>query len=397
MTGRWGKARSLLVLALLIQGALIIAPTPARAAAPQTTILSGPSGLIARNSASFRFKSSLRGSTFQCKLDAGKWGACTSPKTYSALKQGAHTFRVRAKKKRSVDKTPAVRGFTVDTIAPQTTVQGGFERYILLSPAFSIYPGSSEAGTLECRYTDDVPFAPCTLAVMDQTLLPDRIYTFEVRARDLAGNVDPTPATHRFGKVAMMPNIQETGDAAAEHLFPDELAFDVPASCPGTECPNGIPNPPEDQLGISTISRTAPKVVGQYRFDVSATTTVTTLAPINVNVPLAGDCQMTLNSAPGATPTWSVHMPLHYTTRLIPTGDNELHLVMGDVVVNGVESDDVALTGGIGCQLASVGISFFIGTLVDSLQDMLQELGPLCMAPGPAIFEQCPWFDEVLP
>jgi hypothetical protein len=123
--------------------------------------------------------------------------------------------------------------------------------------------------------------------------------------------------------------------------------------------------------------------------------TVTTPAPIDVNVPLAGDCQITLDSALGATPTWSVQMPLHYATRVIPTGENELHLLMGDVVLNGVEDDDVALTGGFGCQLASFGISFFIGTFVDSLQDMLRGLGPLCMAPGPTIFEQCPWIDEV--
>jgi hypothetical protein len=61
----------------------------------------------------FRFSSSEKGSTFVCKLDKKRFAACRSPKTYTHLKPGRHTFQVKAKDGAGVDPTPAVRKFTV--------------------------------------------------------------------------------------------------------------------------------------------------------------------------------------------------------------------------------------------------------------------------------------------
>jgi len=47
-------------------------------------------------SATFRFTSSESASKFKCKLDGGPWRPCGSPKTYSGLSKGSHTFRVYA-------------------------------------------------------------------------------------------------------------------------------------------------------------------------------------------------------------------------------------------------------------------------------------------------------------
>jgi hypothetical protein len=47
-------------------------------------------------SASFAFTSSEANSTFQCSLDGAARAACTSPRTYSALSTGSHTFSVWA-------------------------------------------------------------------------------------------------------------------------------------------------------------------------------------------------------------------------------------------------------------------------------------------------------------
>jgi len=46
--------------------------------------------------ATFRFTSTQAGSTFQCRHMTGPWTACASGKTYTGLKPGLHTFRVRA-------------------------------------------------------------------------------------------------------------------------------------------------------------------------------------------------------------------------------------------------------------------------------------------------------------
>lgn len=89
---------------------------------PQTTITSGPPALTRSTSASFGFVSSETGSTFQCSLDGAAFSACASPKSYSSLKNGKHTFRVRATDVAgNVDLTPATRIWTVDTIRPTIT------------------------------------------------------------------------------------------------------------------------------------------------------------------------------------------------------------------------------------------------------------------------------------
>lgn len=90
-------------------------PTPPRdTAPPATSIKSGPSGKTRSHKATFRFKSSEAGSTFQCKLDGKAWKSCRSPKAYKGLKDGRHTFRVRARDAAgNVDSTPAKRAWRV--------------------------------------------------------------------------------------------------------------------------------------------------------------------------------------------------------------------------------------------------------------------------------------------
>jgi hypothetical protein len=75
---------------------------------PNTSLVAKPKARTTSRTATFRFRSTETGSTFQCKLDRGAWKACASPKTYRSLARGAHTFQVRAKDKAgNVDATPA--------------------------------------------------------------------------------------------------------------------------------------------------------------------------------------------------------------------------------------------------------------------------------------------------
>jgi hypothetical protein len=82
---------------------------------PETTINSGPSGSTSSTSASFTFSASKPGATFQCKLDAGNWGNCQPPASYSGLATGPHTFQVRATHAGSTDPTPASRSWSIGT------------------------------------------------------------------------------------------------------------------------------------------------------------------------------------------------------------------------------------------------------------------------------------------
>ena len=87
--------------------------------APQTTITAGPTGLINEATPSFSFSSSEPGSSFECRLDSGSFGACSSPYTAPTLTDGPHSFEVRATDEAgNTDPSPAEREFTVDTTAP---------------------------------------------------------------------------------------------------------------------------------------------------------------------------------------------------------------------------------------------------------------------------------------
>ncbi len=63
---------------------------------PNTTITARPPASTRAKSATFRFTSTQAGSTFQCRHMMGPWLPVRSPKLYTGLKPGMHTFRVRA-------------------------------------------------------------------------------------------------------------------------------------------------------------------------------------------------------------------------------------------------------------------------------------------------------------
>jgi hypothetical protein len=99
---------------------------------PDTTIVSGPSGTVTATSADFGFSSSEAGSTFECRLDpaaGGAWGSCVSPKSYTALASGAHSFEVRARDAAlNTDQTPASRTWTIaGTLPPSPIFSDDFE------------------------------------------------------------------------------------------------------------------------------------------------------------------------------------------------------------------------------------------------------------------------------
>jgi hypothetical protein len=90
---------------------------------PETTLNSSPSDYEKSTSASFSFSSSEVGSTFQCSRDGSAFSACTSPKSYSSLSQGKHTFEVKAVNfTGKPDPSPASRSWFVDTAVPRGTV-----------------------------------------------------------------------------------------------------------------------------------------------------------------------------------------------------------------------------------------------------------------------------------
>ena len=94
--------------------------------APDTSISSGPTGQTTNRSPSFAFTADEPDATLECRLDSEAFAACTSPKAYSTLALGAHTFQVRGTDRfGNVEASPASRAFTiVAPVTPDTTVNG---------------------------------------------------------------------------------------------------------------------------------------------------------------------------------------------------------------------------------------------------------------------------------
>ena len=189
-----------------IDGAGNADPTPASftwtidTSGPDTTIGSKPSNPSGSASASFSFSGTDTGTgvaSFECKLDAGSFAACTSPKDYSGLSDGSHTFQVRAINGVGIpDPTPASFTWTIDTAAPDTTIDGNPSNPSASGSASLSFSGTdagSGVASFECKL-DAGSFAACT-SPKDYSGLSDGSHTFQVRAIDGAGNADPTPAS----------------------------------------------------------------------------------------------------------------------------------------------------------------------------------------------------------
>lgn len=232
---------------------------------PVTTITSGPTGLTNDDTPTLGFKSNETGSTFQCKVDAGAYASCTSPRTLSHLSDGSHTFYVRAiDRAHNMDPTPATRTFKVDTVPPSTNIAGGPSGLTAdRTPTFSF--NSSETGsTFQCK-VDNGPFGACS-SPKTTAPLSDGPHTFSVRAIDSAGNVDPTPAMRAFTVDTTPPNTTITSGPTGS-TTDNTPTFGFKSTEPGTfQCKVD---------GASFTSCTSPKTtpplsVGSHTFSVRA-------------------------------------------------------------------------------------------------------------------------------
>lgn len=81
---------------------------------PQTRIRRGPGHSIRDRTPTFRFTSSVAGSTYLCKLDGAAFKRCHSPFTAPRLRPGRHVFKVKARVPGGAGDPSAARyGFTL--------------------------------------------------------------------------------------------------------------------------------------------------------------------------------------------------------------------------------------------------------------------------------------------
>lgn len=81
---------------------------------PQTRIRRAPGHSIRDRTPTFRFSSSVAGSTYLCKLDGSAFKRCLSPFTSPRLRFGQHVFKVKARAPGgAADPSPASYDFTL--------------------------------------------------------------------------------------------------------------------------------------------------------------------------------------------------------------------------------------------------------------------------------------------
>jgi hypothetical protein len=301
-------------------------PPPPDTTAPETTITSGPADPSTSTSASLAFTSNETGSTFACKLDGGAYAACTSPKAYSGLSTGSHTFSVRATDAAgNTDATAATWTWTVnapaDTTPPNTTISSGPSNPTTSTSASFAFSSSESGSTFECKL-DSAAYAACT-SPKSYSGLSTGSHTFSVRATDAAGNTDASPATQTWTinapsdttapdtTIGSGPN-GLTNDATPSFAFTSTEAGSTFACRVDSGAWNACTSPwttPALGDGDHTVSVRATDAAGNtdatpatrsFTVDTTAPTTTITSAPPALSLSNSGSVTFTVNDS-GAT------------------------------------------------------------------------------------------------
>ena len=167
---------------------------------PDTVIDSGPSSFSNTATVTFTFHSTENRSTFLCTVDSLPVACGGGTYTTASLSDGQHTFTVAAVDLAdNVDPTPATATWTIDTLAPDTTINSNPANPTTSTSATFVFSSANSPGdTYECRL-DGIPasFTPCS-SPASYTGLAMGTHTFEVRGKDVAGNMETSPAMYNW-------------------------------------------------------------------------------------------------------------------------------------------------------------------------------------------------------
>jgi hypothetical protein len=178
--------------------------------APESTITANPPSSSNSTAASFAFSSNETG-TFEMQLDGGGFAIATSPASFIGLSESSHTFEVRAiDAAGNTDATPASYTWMVDVTAPDTTITANPLSSSNSAAALFTFT-STEAGTFEVQM-DGGGF---TTSPASYSGLSDGSHTFQVRAIDAAGNVDPIPASFTWTVDTAPPTVMVSAPSVA--------------------------------------------------------------------------------------------------------------------------------------------------------------------------------------
>jgi sugar lactone lactonase YvrE len=199
---------------------------------PQTVLDSGPGPLTSDRTPRFEF-SSEPGATFACSLDGAPAAPCASPFTAPPLADGAHTLEIAATDAAGNVEAPALRSaFTVDTVAPETTITAGPSGPTGdAAPSFE-FTASEPGVTFRCSIGDGV-LAPCSSPFTVSPALADGPHAFRVQATDAAGNVETVVRQRDFVVDTTVPDTAITAGPNGPTNDPTP-SFELTSTKPGS-------------------------------------------------------------------------------------------------------------------------------------------------------------------
>jgi len=132
---------------------------------------------------------------FQCKLDAGAFAACTSPKTFGTTPDGSHTFTVKGADAAGNNVSTSY-AWTIDTVAPALSLTAKPPDPSGVSTAHFEFSATDLASvSFQCQL-DSGSFLPCaTPPGQDYSSLSSASHTFTLKGTDAAGNSTTKPFT----------------------------------------------------------------------------------------------------------------------------------------------------------------------------------------------------------
>jgi large repetitive protein len=166
------------------------------------SITAKPSNPSANASPSFSFSHTQAAYTFKCQLDGGGFSACTSPKPYSGLADGSHTFQVEGVSADGATTSVASYTWLVDTTAPVTSIaitpaspNGSNGWYKTTAPTFTLSATDGGSGVASTFYKID---SGSTQTYASAVTIPEGEHTISYWSTDNAGNTETTHTTAKI-------------------------------------------------------------------------------------------------------------------------------------------------------------------------------------------------------
>lgn len=170
-------------------------------------------------------------------------------------------------------------------------------------------------------------------------------------------------------------------------LLGGPLSINVPGSCgsdPEICCDGGVPAATCGPINIDLSLRPGDDarlvldpVEGQKRLTVTLRARVQTAMDLPVKA-FGISCGAELNTANGDNDDLEIVVPVNFE----PQHASGTRIVVGDIVINRLDDEDIDLNGNFLCDAASWGVQFFTGTLKDTFSEQIKNAiqGQTCKA-----------------